>query len=161
MATLSLTSSLSIATPFRRRSDLLSPSLALPSRISSPPSQCGRGRLTITCVRVGGVEIPNDKRLEYSLQHIYGIGRTRSKLIINALQFPNKVTRDLTEEELTVLRKEVARYMIEGDLRRYTARRIDNLKKMRCFRGRMHARRARRGKRVTMKKKKKTPGGPI
>lgn len=67
-------------------------------------------------MRVGGVEIPNDKRLEYSLQHVYGIGRTRSKLIINSLQFPNKVTRDLTEEELTVLRKEVAKYMIEGDL---------------------------------------------
>jgi small subunit ribosomal protein S13 len=67
-------------------------------------------------VRVGGVEIPNDKRLEYSLQHIYGIGRTRSRIIINDLKFDNKITKDLTEEELTVLRKEVTKYMIEGHL---------------------------------------------
>ncbi|KAJ4755625.1 30S ribosomal protein S13 [Rhynchospora pubera] len=168
---LSLTSSLSIASPIAKRSDFLSPPLALPCRISSPPSKWGRGRLTITCVRVGGVEIPNEKRLEFSLQSIYGIGRTISRVIINDLGFDNKVTRDLTEEELAILRKEVTKYMIEGDLRRYTARRIDRLMKMRCYRGIRHRVglpcrgqrtknncRTLKGKRVTVANKKKAPG---
>lgn len=74
------------------------------------------GGLSIRCARVGGVEIPNAKRVQYSLQYIHGIGRTRALQILNDLKMENKITKDLSEEELIILRDEVSKYMIEGDL---------------------------------------------
>lgn len=65
---------------------------------------------------MGGVEIPNNKRVEYSLQYIHGIGRTSAKQILNDLNMDNKITKDLSEEELTTLRDEVSKYMVEGEL---------------------------------------------
>ena len=76
----------------------------------------GHGGLRIECIRIGGVEIPNNKRVEYSLQYIHGIGRSRSRQILLDLNFDNKITKDLSEEEVITLRKEVGKYMIEGDL---------------------------------------------
>ena len=72
--------------------------------------------LSIRCARVGGVEIPNSKRIEYSLQYIHGIGRANSRQILFDLNMENKITKDLSEDELIVLRDEVSKYMIEGDL---------------------------------------------
>ncbi|CAI0395553.1 unnamed protein product, partial [Linum tenue] len=72
--------------------------------------------LSIRCVRVGGVEIPNGKRVEYSLQYIHGVGRSMSRQILADLNIENKITKDLSEEELTNLRDEVSKYTIEGDL---------------------------------------------
>ena len=72
--------------------------------------------LSIQCARVGGVEIPNNKRVEYSLQYIHGIGRTRARQILVDLNMNNKITKELSEEELIILRDEVSKYMIEGDL---------------------------------------------
>lgn len=72
--------------------------------------------MSIRCARVGGVEIPNNKRVQYSLQYIHGIGRTRALEILNDLKMENKITKDLSEEELITLRDEVSKYMIEGDL---------------------------------------------
>ncbi|CAA2966876.1 30S ribosomal S13, chloroplastic [Olea europaea subsp. europaea] len=93
-------------------------STSLKSSISFPlPSSLPKiGGLSIKCVRVGGVEIPNNKRVAYSLQYIHGVGRTRAKQILVDLSMENKITRDLSEEELTTLREEVSKYMIEGDL---------------------------------------------
>jgi small subunit ribosomal protein S13 len=54
--------------------------------------------------------------VEYSLQYIHGIGRSRSRQILLDLNFDNKVTKELTEEEVINLRKEVTKYMTEGDL---------------------------------------------
>lgn len=54
--------------------------------------------------------------MEYSLQYIHGIGRSRSRQILLDLNFDNKITKDLSEEEVITLRKEVGKYMIEGDL---------------------------------------------
>lgn len=54
--------------------------------------------------------------MEYSLQYIHGIGRTAARQILNDLSFENKITKDFSEEELTALREEVSKYMIEGDL---------------------------------------------
>ncbi|CAN6298105.1 unnamed protein product [Urochloa humidicola] len=98
----------------------------------------GHGGLRIECVRVGGVEIPNDKRLEYSLQYIHGIGRSRSRQILSDLNVDNKFTKDLSEEEIITLRKEVAKYMIAGDLKRLNHVAIERLKEIRCYRGIRH-----------------------
>ena len=72
--------------------------------------------LSIQCVRVGNVEIPNNKRIEFSLQYIHGVGRSRARKILCDLSMENKITKDLNEEELITLRDEVSKYMIEGDL---------------------------------------------
>ncbi|RYR29800.1 hypothetical protein Ahy_B01g054310 [Arachis hypogaea] len=72
--------------------------------------------LSIECARVGGVEIPNNKRIEFSLQYIHGIGRSRARKILCDISMDNKVTKDLSEEDLITLRDEVSKYVIEGDL---------------------------------------------
>lgn len=94
--------------------------------------------LTIKCARVGGVEIPNNKRIQYSLQYIHGIGRTRARQILLDLNMVDKMTKDLSEEELITIRDEVSKYMIEGDLRRFNALNIRRLKEIQCYRGIRH-----------------------
>jgi len=97
-----------------------------------------RTPLKIEAARVGGVEIPNQKNIEFSLQYIYGIGHTTAKAILTDTGIENKRTRDLSEDELTKLREEVDKYTTEGDLRRYVALNIKRLKDINCFRGRRH-----------------------
>ncbi|OVA15134.1 Ribosomal protein S13 [Macleaya cordata] len=126
--------------------------------------------LSIKCARVGGVEIPNNKRVEYSLQHIHGIGRTRARQILVDLSMQNKITKDLSEEELIIIRDEVSKYMIEGDLRDFNALNIRRLKEIQCYRGVRHNQglpcrgqrtknncRTLKGKRVAIAGKKKAP----
>ncbi|KAL3736651.1 hypothetical protein ACJRO7_025573 [Eucalyptus globulus] len=144
-----------------------SPFSALSFPVAAPPKVQG---LSIRCARVGGVEIPNNKRVEYSLQYIHGVGRTRARQILCDLGMENKITKDLSEEELTTLRDEVSKYMIEGDLRRFNALNIRRLKEIQCYRGTRHIQglpcrgqrtknncRTLKGKRVTIAGKKKTP----
>merc|ERR1712187_487827 len=66
--------------------------------------------------RIGGVEIPNKKNIESSLQYIYGIGKTTAKTILINTKLENKRVFALSEEELTKLRDEVDNFIIEGDL---------------------------------------------
>ena len=119
---------------------------------------------------MGGVEIPNNKRVQYSLQYIHGIGRTRALEILNDLKMENKITKDLTEDELIVLRDQVSKYMIEGDLRRFNALAIRRLKEIQCYRGIRHIQglpcrgqrtknncRTLKGKKVAIAGKKKAP----
>ncbi|KAF9608473.1 hypothetical protein IFM89_009839 [Coptis chinensis] len=126
--------------------------------------------LSIKCARVGGVEIPNNKRVEYSLQYVHGIGRTRARQILNDLNMENKITKQLSEEELITIRDEVSKYMIEGDLRRFNALAIRRLKEIQCYRGVRHIKglpcrgqrtknncRTLKGKRVAIAGKKKAP----
>ncbi|KAK6938462.1 LOW QUALITY PROTEIN: Ribosomal protein S13 [Dillenia turbinata] len=126
--------------------------------------------LSIKCARVGGVEIPNNKRVESSLQYIHGIGRTRARQILVDLGMENKITKDLSEDELISLRDEVSKYMIEGDLRRFNALAIRRLKEIQCYRGMRHIQglpcrgqrtknncRTLKGKRVAIAGKKKAP----
>ncbi|AES71361.1 putative ribosomal protein S13 [Medicago truncatula] len=125
-------------------------------------------RLNIVCVRVGGVEIPNNKRIEFSLQYIHGVGRNRARQILTDISMENKVTKELSEEELISLRDEVNKYMIEGDLRRFNALNIKRLKEIQCYRGIRHIQglpcrgqrtknncRTLKGKKVTVAGKKK------
>ncbi len=72
--------------------------------------------LNIRGARVGGVEIPNSKRIETALQYIHGVGSTTARQILLDIGLENKLARELTEEDLTSLRDEVSKYMVEGDL---------------------------------------------
>ncbi|KAK2659614.1 hypothetical protein Ddye_006147 [Dipteronia dyeriana] len=144
---------------------------SLSNTLSLPLSNQPKYRsLSIQCARVGGVEIPNNKRVEYSLQYIHGIGRTRARQILVDLNMNNKITKELSEEELIILRDEVSKYMIEGDLRRFNALAIRRLKEIQCYRGVRHIQglpcrgqrtknncRTLKGKRVSIPGKKKAP----
>mmetsp|Transcript_7126 Transcript_7126/g.13912 ORF Transcript_7126/g.13912 Transcript_7126/m.13912 type:complete len:182 (-) Transcript_7126:388-933(-) len=88
--------------------------------------------------RVGGVDIPNRKRVEVALQSIYGIGKATSKSILQSTGVENKRTYELDEDELTKLRAEVDKYVIEGDLRRQIRQDIARLIDIQCFRGKRH-----------------------
>lgn len=75
-----------------------------------------RGALQIRAARVGGVDIPNNKLIEYSLQYIFGVGATTAKKILVDSGVENKRTYELSEEELQKLRDQVDKYTTEGDL---------------------------------------------
>ncbi|NLD27035.1 MAG: 30S ribosomal protein S13, partial [Acholeplasmataceae bacterium] len=78
--------------------------------------------------RISGVDIPRDKHIDISLTYIYGIGRpTAIEICKKANVDANKRVKDLTEEELAAIRREVSTYKVEGDLRREVALNIKTL----------------------------------
>ncbi len=91
--------------------------------------------------RIAGVNLPNEKRIEASLQYIYGVGLTSSKKILSATEIsPDKRTKDLTEAELNKLREFIEKtYKIEGALRQEVVMNIKRLKEMGAYRGIRHA----------------------
>ena len=92
--------------------------------------------------RISGVDIPNDKRVDVGLTYIFGIGRTRSKAILDKTGVdPSTRCRNLSESEVAALREAIEReYMVEGDLRRDTALNIKLLSDIGCYRGLRHRR---------------------
>lgn len=70
--------------------------------------------------RLAGVDLPRDKRMEIALTYIFGIGRTRSVQILERTGIsPDLRTKDLTDEQLTILRDDIeSNLKVEGDLRR-------------------------------------------
>lgn len=92
--------------------------------------------------RVAGIDIPNDKRLEFSLPYVYGIGRSRAKQISEQTNIPlDRMVGDLTEDELVRLRAVVeGDYTVEGDLRRDVRQNIQRLIEINCYRGFRHRR---------------------
>ena len=86
--------------------------------------------------RLAGVDLPRDKRMEVALTYIYGIGRTRSKEILNATGIGYDLrTKDLTDEDLVALREYIeSNFRVEGDLRREVQADI------RCYQGIRHRR---------------------
>ena len=91
--------------------------------------------------RIAGINIPDNKHIVISLTSIYGIGLTRSKAICEAagIDTTTKV-RDLSEDQLELVRTEVGKYLIEGDLRREVSMNIKRLLDLGCFRGIRHRR---------------------
>ena len=89
--------------------------------------------------RIKGVDIPNDKRIEISLTYIYGIGRQLSKTILNDAKVDlNKKAKDLTDDELSRIRKEVDKYLTEGDLRREVNLNIKTKMEINSYHGTRH-----------------------
>ncbi|MDO4721192.1 MAG: 30S ribosomal protein S13 [Peptostreptococcaceae bacterium] len=89
--------------------------------------------------RIAGVDLPREKRVIIGLTYIFGIGKNISKKILEATGI-NEDTRvkDLTEEEVNLLRKEIDNYNVEGDLRREISLNIKRLRDIRCYRGIRH-----------------------
>lgn len=122
-------------------------------------------------VRLLGVDLPRNKRIEYALTYIHGIGLTTAKQIIaNAEIDPARRTDDLSTEETVALRTnlESLDLKLEGDLRRFNGLNIKRLNEINCHRGKRHRNslpvrgqrtrtnaRARRGSKKTVSSKKK------
>jgi small subunit ribosomal protein S13 len=92
--------------------------------------------------RIAGVDIPREKRLEISLTYIYGIGRTRSREITEALSIdPDTRVRDLTDDEVARIRNHIeATLKVEGDLRREVQQDIKRKMEIGCWQGLRHRR---------------------
>ncbi|CAM5532931.1 30S ribosomal protein S13 [Streptomyces xanthochromogenes] len=92
--------------------------------------------------RVSGVDIPREKRVEIALTYVFGIGRTRSKEILDSTGVnPNTRVRDLAEEDLVKIREYVdANLRTEGDLRREVAADIRRKVEIGCYQGLRHRR---------------------
>ena len=89
--------------------------------------------------RIKGIDIPNDKRIEISLTYIYGIGRNLSKTILTAANVDlNKKAKDLSEDELSRIRKEIDNYAVEGDLRREVNMNIKTKMEINSYEGTRH-----------------------
>ncbi|MDC1123584.1 30S ribosomal protein S13 [Gammaproteobacteria bacterium] len=91
--------------------------------------------------RIAGVNIPENKHVEISLTHIFGIGRTSAQVICKDLKidFTRKVS-DLTEDEVELIRGSIAKIIVEGDLRREISTNIKRLMDLKSYRGVRHRR---------------------
>ncbi|HZS42860.1 MAG TPA: 30S ribosomal protein S13 [Candidatus Paceibacterota bacterium] len=116
-------------------------------------------------MRILGITIPDNKRLEIGLTTLYGIGRPRAQEILEQAKIDyGRKAKDLKLEEENEIRRIVEAYKIEGDLKREVASNIKRLKDIKSYRGSRHAKRLpARGQRTktnarTLKGVKKTMG---
>ena len=92
--------------------------------------------------RIAGVDLPREKRLEVALTYIYGIGRSLSrKLLAEAEVSPDVRVKDLTEDQVTKLRRVIeSGPRVEGDLRRQIQMNVKRMMDIGCYRGLRHRR---------------------
>jgi small subunit ribosomal protein S13 len=91
--------------------------------------------------RIAGVNIPTNKHVGIALTHIFGIGRNRAQMTCKAAGVtPTTQVKDLTEPEIARLREVIAKFPVEGDLRREVAMNIKRLMDLGCYRGIRHRR---------------------
>ena len=91
--------------------------------------------------RLLGVDIPNNKRVEFALRYIYGIGPARAKIICKECGIPESMrASELNEELINKIMNVVAQrqYKLEGDLRREISMNIKRLMDIGCYRGLRH-----------------------
>lgn len=115
-------------------------------------------------VRIAGVDLPENKRLDIALTYLYGIGRQNVVgVVLKAKVEPGKRIKDLTEEEAARVQRAVDEIKVEGDLRREVGQNIARLKEIGSYRGTRHGKnlpsrgqrtrtnaRTKRGKRMTI-----------
>lgn len=91
--------------------------------------------------RIAGINLPNHKHIEIGLTSIYGIGRCTAQKICDAAGIDRSSrVKSLTEDQAERLRAEVAKYEVEGDLRRNVSMNIKRLMDLGCYRGLRHRR---------------------
>ncbi len=120
--------------------------------------------------RISGVDLPANKKILISLTYIYGIGLTKSSLILDSVNInPDTKTHKLTEEQILDIRNELANnYIVEGELRSVVGRNIKRLIDVGTYKGMRHKKglpvngqntknnsRTRKGRKRTVANKKK------
>jgi small subunit ribosomal protein S13 len=93
-------------------------------------------------MRIEGVDLPRDKRVEYGLTYLYGIGLKSAQDILAATKVnPSTRVKDLTEAEQSAIRDYIGQHhQVEGDLRREVQLNIKRLMEIGCYRGLRHRR---------------------
>lgn len=116
-------------------------------------------------MRISGITIPDEKRLEYGLTAVYGIGLSRAQAILDELGLDREMRpTKLTTEQENAIREKIESYTVEGELKREIAGNVKRLKDIQSYRGMRHSRRLpTRGQRTktnarTLKGAKKTMG---
>ena len=119
--------------------------------------------------RIKNVDLPDNKRIEVALTYIHGIGRKLSRKILTKLNINvDTKAKDLTEDEISKIRKELDNYLLEGDLRREVSMNIKTKMEIGSYQGLRHRKglpvrgqstrsnaRTRKGKGKTVANKKK------
>ena len=92
-------------------------------------------------MRLVGINIPDNKRIEIALTYIYGIGRVLANKILESAKVDlNKRAKNLTPEEINRLKEVIEKnYKIEGELRQFIRSNINRLKDIQAYRGLRHA----------------------
>src|SRR3990167_10015161 len=129
--------------------------------------------------RILGVDLPSERKIQFALTAIYGVGPALAKKILSETKISEeKRAKDLSDVEVSQLQKEIEKYPVEGDLGRMITQNIRRLEEIGSYRGSRHKKglpargqrtksnaRTRRGKRKTVGTVKKEmvakPGGPI
>ena len=89
--------------------------------------------------RIAGINIPNHQHAGIALTSIYGIGRARAEAICSAAGVDKtRKIKDLSDAEMDKIREQVAKFTVEGDLRRETSMNIKRLMDLGCYRGVRH-----------------------
>ena len=120
--------------------------------------------------RISGVDLPRNKKIEFALQYIYGIGKSKSRNILKEANIdPNVRVNELKEDQIIAIRDEISNnYTVEGELRALNGRSIKRLIDIGSYRGLRHKKglpvrgqntknnsRTRKGKKKTIAGKKK------
>ena len=115
-------------------------------------------------MRISGVTIPDEKRVDIALSYLYGVGRNNAKVVLQVAKVDGSIrVKNLTEEQQKAIAKALETYKLEGDLRAEVYENIKRLKDIGSYRGVRHSRslptkgqrtrsnaRTKRGKRVTI-----------
>jgi small subunit ribosomal protein S13 len=91
-------------------------------------------------VRIEGANLPLNKRIEYGLTYVFGIGLKTSRDILNKLKINFDIrVKDLSNDEIAAIQKEVStHYVTEGELRKEIMSNVRRLKEIKCYRGLRH-----------------------
>ena len=92
--------------------------------------------------RIAGVDLPRGKRIEIALTYVFGIGRARARMILQATGIsPDLRTQDLGDDDVNRLRREIeGKYKVEGALRTEVSMNVKRLMDIGCYRGLRHRR---------------------
>ena len=115
-------------------------------------------------MRISGVTIPDDKRVDIALSYLYGVGRNNAKVVLASAKVSGSIrVKDLSDSEQKAIAKVLETYKLEGDLRAEVTGNIKRLKDIGSYRGSRHSKslpsrgqrtrsnaRTKRGKRVTI-----------
>ena len=93
-------------------------------------------------MRILGIDIPDNKKVEFALPYIYGVGLAVSRMIIKSTNIdPNKSAKDLTNEEVRKIQSIIEKnFKVGGDLRREISDNVKHLKETNAWRGLRHLR---------------------
>ncbi len=92
-------------------------------------------------MRIAGITVPDEKRLEIALTAIYGVGRARAQSTLTALKISHGVTaKELSATQESSLREALEKFTVEGELRRQISANVRRLKDIKAHRGTRHMR---------------------